>query len=278
MPSRAWQQKPLFNGAIHLFKYVQSCGCNKLNDMKPSLDYPGWPVYLITGWFLPPLGTPTDETWCFANGAHQIGAAKRRDFIMVVMSCVVKGNGNVSGRKRWRSDILNLKAVFASIPISIKIWYSWCHQFFTVKVIFPLHTDWHYENKTITTSSHLYDRIHWDGPLLIYTDLHYVEKAPMTVAMQRQLLAPYLKEKPHNDVIKWKHFPCYWSFVRGIHRSPVNSPHKDQWRGALMFSLIIAWIKVWVNNRETSDLGHHHAHYDVTVLNYINALCNDGYH
>ena len=42
----------------------------------------------------------------------------------------------------------------------------------------------------------------------------------------------------HDDVIKWKHFPRYWPFVRGIHRSPVNSPHKGQWRGALMFSLI----------------------------------------
>ena len=26
----------------------------------------------------------------------------------------------------------------------------------------------------------------------------------------------------HDDVIKWKHFPRYWPFVRGIHRSPVN--------------------------------------------------------
>ena len=42
----------------------------------------------------------------------------------------------------------------------------------------------------------------------------------------------------HDDVIKWKHFPRYWPFVRGIHQSPVNSPHKGQWRGALMFSLI----------------------------------------
>ena len=42
----------------------------------------------------------------------------------------------------------------------------------------------------------------------------------------------------HDDVIKWKHFPCYWQSVRGIHRSPVNSPHKGQWREALMFSLI----------------------------------------
>ena len=39
----------------------------------------------------------------------------------------------------------------------------------------------------------------------------------------------------HDNVIKWKHFPRYWPFVRGIHRSPVNSPHKGQWRGALMF-------------------------------------------
>ena len=39
----------------------------------------------------------------------------------------------------------------------------------------------------------------------------------------------------HDDVIKWKHFSRYWPFVRGIHRSPVNSPHKVQWRGALMF-------------------------------------------
>ena len=42
----------------------------------------------------------------------------------------------------------------------------------------------------------------------------------------------------HDDVFKWKHFPRYWPFVRGIHRSTVNSPHKGQWRGALMFSSV----------------------------------------
>ena len=49
------------------------------------------------------------------------------------------------------------------------------------------------------------------------------------------------------DVIKWKHFPRYWPFVQGINRSPVNSPHKDPWRGALMFSLICAWINGWLS-------------------------------
>ena len=51
----------------------------------------------------------------------------------------------------------------------------------------------------------------------------------------------------HNDVIKWKHFPRYWPFVQGIHRSPVNSPHKGQWRRVLMFSFICAWINGWVS-------------------------------
>ena len=69
------------------------------------------------------------------------------------------------------------------------------------------------------------------------------------------------------------------SFVRGIHRSPVNSPHKGQWRGALMFSLICAWLNGWVNNREASDLRRHGAHYDVIGLEHciyfahINSLC-----
>ena len=74
----------------------------------------------------------------------------------------------------------------------------------------------------------------------------------------------------HDDVIKWTHFPRYWPFVRGIHRSPVNSPHKGQWRGALMFSLICTWINGWVNNREAIDLWRHRAHHDVTVMDMLN--------
>ena len=34
---------------------------------------------------------------------------------------------------------------------------------------------------------------------------------------------------------------------------PVNSPHKGQWRGALVFSLICVWIYGSVNNREAGD-------------------------
>ena len=70
----------------------------------------------------------------------------------------------------------------------------------------------------------------------------------------------------HDDVIKWKHFPRYWPFVRRIHRSPLNSPHKGQWRGTLLLSLIYAWINRWVNKGEAGELRRHRAHYDVIVM------------
>ena len=46
----------------------------------------------------------------------------------------------------------------------------------------------------------------------------------------------------HDDVIKWKHFQRDWPFVRGIHRSPVISPHKCQWPA---FS---AWLAICAGN------------------------------
>ena len=68
----------------------------------------------------------------------------------------------------------------------------------------------------------------------------------------------------------WRHhleaFPRYWSFMRGIHRTPVNSPHKGQWRGALIFSLVCAWTDSWANNGDAGDLRSQCAHYDVTVM------------
>ena len=72
----------------------------------------------------------------------------------------------------------------------------------------------------------------------------------------------------HDDVIQWKHFPRYWTFVRGIHRSPVNSPHKGQWRGTLMCSSICTWTNGWVNNRNAGNLKRHRAHYYVIVMHW----------
>ena len=79
-------------------------------------------------------------------------------------------------------------------------------------------------------------------------------------------------EVNHDDIIKWKHFPRYGPFVR----ESVNSPHKGQSRGALMFSLICAWINGCVNHRGAGYLRHDRTHYDVTVMNKVkgNVLCS----
>ena len=98
--------------------------------------------------------------------------------------------------------------------------------------------------------------------ILCITDDHFVpESSPWFLGHP-----PSTALSAHDDVIKGKHFPRYWSFVRGIHRWPVNSPHKGQRRGALVFSLIYAWMNGWINNRETGDLRRHRAYYDVTVM------------
>ena len=77
----------------------------------------------------------------------------------------------------------------------------------------------------------------------------------------------------NDDVIKWKHFPRYWPFVPGIHRSPVISPHKGQWRGGLMFSFICVWTNSRVNNREAGDLRLYRAHYDVILMKNCRNTC-----
>ena len=68
----------------------------------------------------------------------------------------------------------------------------------------------------------------------------------------------------------WRHqmeaFSALLALCAGNSPATVNSPHKGQWRGALMFSLACVWINGWTNNREAGDLRHHRAHYIVIVM------------
>ena len=63
----------------------------------------------------------------------------------------------------------------------------------------------------------------------------------------------------------WRHQMETFSALLAL-SSPVDSPHKCQWRGALVFSLICAWTNDWANNWDDGDLRRHRAHYDVTVM------------
>ena len=62
--------------------------------------------------------------------------------------------------------------------------------------------------------------------------------------------------------VVWGHCSKLWL----LQLLPVNSPHKGRWPGALMFSLICAWINVWVNTPEVGDLRRHRAHYDIIIM------------
>ena len=70
----------------------------------------------------------------------------------------------------------------------------------------------------------------------------------------------------HDDVTEWKYFRVNGTLWGESTGSPMASPHKGQWRGKLMFSLICAWTNGSENNRYVVDLRRHCAHYDATVM------------
>ena len=61
-------------------------------------------------------------------------------------------------------------------------------------------------------------------------------------------------------------FSALLDILSPVDLSPVNSPYKGQWRGALMYALISVCTNVWINNPAAGDLGHHRTHYDITVM------------
>ena len=85
------------------------------------------------------------------------------------------------------------------------------------------------------------------------------------LSVTKDMLAAGLDGNCCTSMAWWRHqmetFPRYWPFVRGIHRSPVNSPHKDQW-------------SAWVNNCEAGNLRHHRAHHDVTAMETFSKMCS----
>ena len=68
----------------------------------------------------------------------------------------------------------------------------------------------------------------------------------------------------------WRHqmetFSALLAICAGNSPVPVNSPHKGQWRGTLMSSLICDRINGWGNNREAGDLRRQRAHHDVIIM------------
>ena len=65
---------------------------------------------------------------------------------------------------------------------------------------------------------------------------------------------------------KWKKISALLAICAGNSPVPGKFPHKGQWRGVLMHSLICVWINGWMNNGEAGDLRRHPTHYYVIVM------------
>ena len=126
----------------------------------------------------------------------------------------------------------------------------------------------------------------WRHPVVLRSSV--LQSVPLWLGYFRSLCADRVG---HDDVVKWKHFLRCWPFVRGIHRSPMNSPHKGQWRRALTFSFRLnkRWSKKllgwWFETPSTPVWRHcnvgvtwddvHFTWYNCTVLksNCANMAC-----
>ena len=89
-----------------------------------------------------------------------------------------------------------------------------------------------------------------------------ISSLPSRVARQHTLR--------HDDVIKWRHFPRYWPFVRGIHRWIPLTKASDAELWCFLWSAL--QYTVVANNREAGDSRRHRAHYDVTVMQHTKVL------
>ena len=152
------------------------------------------------------------------------------------------------------------------ISIDINWWWNWL-----ILVMWQLskkihYITWNHFHLNFPRPGYRWEQTHNNDPFHLATEEIWDPKVTCQMLINKGQYHRASKGHQHDDVIKWKHFPRYWPFVRGIHWSPVNSPHKAQWRGALMFSLICVWINGWVHNREAGDLRRHRARYDVTVM------------
>ena len=143
-----------------------------------------------------------------------------------------------------------------SVPITICYDYIVCITLLLMCEFFKIYYHYHIWNYNGVIA-------HLDDILNIHAFHYFVVLSTYTIVAITSILSVYTVSMTLSN---GNIFRVIGHLCGGIHRSPVNSPHKGQLRGALMFSLICVWINDWVNNREAGDLRRYPAHYDVTVI------------
>ena len=134
-------------------------------------------------------------------------------------------------------------------------------------------------------------RVATRAPFVIYLKLHTTLLCNDDVITWKRFLRPLTTDEWRNPLTfylllawiiwwtssrvagaMWRHkmgtFSALLALCEGNPPVTDGSPHKGQWRWALMISLICVWTNSWANNRDGGDLRRHHAHYDVTVMDF----------
>ena len=122
------------------------------------------------------------------------------------------------------------------------------------KTVSYWHRNPHYKPKTVWRSSQIYNRNFFINKT--------VSSLWIEVQIWRYIWRSWWRHQMEN-------FPRNCHFVRGILRLPVNFPHKGQWRGTLVFSLICGWTNGCANGRDSGNLEPHLAHYDVALMCFV---------
>ena len=175
------------------------------------------------------------------TGSWYIYIGRKREFV---------GAGNKTPCHAYRGKASSSFAhnLFFSYPIILKF----CTEYGSITVVLcaKLWKDW-------TTKTDV-------------TDERDYEKVEFKMSFGRM---SYIAQAQAGHWTWWRHQMETFSALLAICavNSPVPGefPHKGQWRGALMFSLIYARISGWVNTGEAGDFRCHHAHYDVIAVKVL---------
>ena len=152
----------------------------------------------------------------------------------------------------------NIQILYYSIRSSDTTWQRWSWSFL-ITVMLSTHLEPQCRYKLITANFHcnvITSVISEDYIILENKPSHSWSRARWIVEIRTAW---------------WRHQMKTFSslLALGIHLSLVDSPHKGQWRGALMFLVFICtWTNGWENNRDTGGLRPHRAHYDLTVMGF----------
>ena len=134
--------------------------------------------------------------------------------------------GLLSGAS-WKQRVESLvicKTPICSYDVAWCYWINWINDTYTCNFA--------------PSNQQTFERVYWYGIRIIYEDTSQDQAIVVTysafcVACEvphprnfTYLMFTFWICQIHADVIKWTHFPRYSHFIRGIHLSPVNPPHK----------------------------------------------------